>query len=901
MNLRTFLFSTILLSLVLLTKPGLAMPPHPELRDRIRSGEIEEPYFLRYRGELTEQGVNRPAGTRTLYELLGRSLDENMNILAILVDFSDNGSRVQADFFDGLLFDTTRGSLRDYYREVSYGNLTLTTVNLPGALGWQRAPQTYAYYVNRQNGFGSYPRNAQRLAEDAVHLVDPLVDFSQYDNDDDGYVDALFIIHAGPGAERTGNSNHIWSHMWRMRPQNMDGVTTEIYSMEPEFWNTAGDMTCGVYAHEMGHSVFGLPDFYDYDYDSEGLGKWSLMAGGSWNGQLGASPAHPDAWGRIQMGFVQPVIVSNDVAVATIPCVETSPVIYRLWTNGTGGQQYFLAENRQRRGYDAAIPGDGLLIYHVDDREHGNDNQWYPGHTTQGNYQVALEQADGEWNLERNMNTGDPSDPFPGTTGRTRFTRLTTPDSRDYNQQDTRVGVRRISASGDTMTASLLVGSNLNVVFAYVPDTSAIAGATLCVPVAVEDELASFGVTRVQCRIQFDPDIVVPSPPYYSRAGGIVPAGWSVTENHGTPGAVTVTAQGGAPLSGSGPLFCLVFAVPPNAVEGVVSPLRFTEMVFNQGSPAADTTGGSLTVTAPHIEFTPEAVDFGYIRVSRPAMNGLVIRNSGTAPLIVDSAQSGGVFSHDLSDPVTLLPNEWTPVRLRITPTALGEYRDTLLVYSNAGVLPRAVPVRAVGALPFLHTHPSRLTFDSTGVGEFTSLVLTVMDTGYYALRIENMAVLVGEAFTVNPDYWPRTIPGRDSLVVAVHFQPTGLGLFRDTLVIAHDAGEDVRIPVEGTGSPSAIDDDAAMNVPHEYYLSPNYPNPFNPLTTIRFGLPVSSNVSLRVFDISGREVAVLLDGFFPVGHHRIVWDAAGQPSGLYFLVLRSANFTSYRKAVLLK
>ncbi|MDD5088095.1 MAG: M6 family metalloprotease domain-containing protein, partial [bacterium] len=621
------ILATVSLTLLLLlpANRSAAMPPHPDLLEQIRAGEVPEPYYLSHHAELTARGLNAPMRTRSLHELLHRSLDEDLNILAILVDFSDNGQRTPADDFDVLLFDSARGSLRNYYQEVSYGNLTLTTVNVPGALGWQRAPQSYSYYVNHNNGFGSYPRNAQKLAEDAVHLVDAVVDFSRYDNDGDGYVDALFIVHAGPGAERTGNGNHIWSHMWSMNPQVVDGVTTEIYSMEPEFWNAPGDMTCGVYAHEMGHSVFGLPDFYDYDYDSEGLGKWSLMAGGSWNGPLGATPAHPDAWCRMTMGFVTPVCVTSDMPFVAIPNVETAPLIYRLWTNGNQGQQYFLVENRQRTGYDAAIPGEGLLIYHVDDQRHGNDNQWYPGYTEDGHYQVALEQADGLWNLEQNMNSGDGGDPFSTATG-SNFTQLTVPDNRSYASQDTRVGVRRVSASGDTMTAGLYVGSASNLVFASIPDTAAVAGATVCVPMIVEDEIAAENVTRVQCRVTFDETLVTMTPPYYDIAAGLIPASWDVIEDHTTSGTITITAQGSTPLTGSGPLFCLHATLAVLAYEGDVSPLRFVELTFNQGTPAADTTSGSLTVIAPRLETTPFNVDFGYIRVGRPAMNGLVVR-----------------------------------------------------------------------------------------------------------------------------------------------------------------------------------------------------------------------------------------------------------------------------------
>ncbi len=69
----------------------------------------------------------------------------------------------------------------------------------------------------------------------------------------------MFIVHSGSGAEHTGNNNDIWSHAWTTSsPQNHDGVKVYRYSIEPEYWLNPGDMTCGIYAHEMGHSVFGF-------------------------------------------------------------------------------------------------------------------------------------------------------------------------------------------------------------------------------------------------------------------------------------------------------------------------------------------------------------------------------------------------------------------------------------------------------------------------------------------------------------------------------------------------------------------------------------------------------------------------------------------------------------------
>ncbi len=463
--LNTRRFPGYLFALILfLCAPMLfADVPHPDLLRKISRGEIEVPYYLKNIERLRSEGVNTPAllpdGTKpTLPATTG---EVNYNAIAILVDFSDNVSQVNASYFDNLLFGTGNGTVRHYYNEVTYGNLTVVTVNLPSSLGWKRAPQTYSYYTNNSNGLGSYPQNAQKLAEDAIALANPYVNFSLYDNNNDGYVDALFIIHAGPGAEFTGNNNHIWSHKWSTHtPQLVDGVYAYIYSMEPEFWQNPGDMTCGVYAHEMGHSVFSLPDVYDRDGSSKGLGRWSLMAGGSWNGTLGNSPAHPDAWNRSKMGYVTPVNITRDTVHYPIPNVQNNQVLVRLWRQGQVGQQYFLIENRQRLGYDSALPAGGLCIYHVDESvTTQNDREWYPGYTSNGHYLVALEQADGLWSLEKNVNSGNNGDPFPGSTNKTVFDSASTPDSKDYNFNSTKVAVRNISASANVMYADLFVGN----------------------------------------------------------------------------------------------------------------------------------------------------------------------------------------------------------------------------------------------------------------------------------------------------------------------------------------------------------------------------------------------------------------------------------------------------------
>ncbi len=437
---------------MLIASVTYAMPPHPDLQDGIARGEIVPPRQTDIPLDVpVAMKLNAPSA-RQAPELSGP-----YRALCILVDFSDHVSQVTSTKFDTLIFADRTGSVRDYYQEVSYSQLDLITVNLPSSIGWQRAPQPYSYYVDDNFGTDSpYPNNTQKLCEDLVDQVDSVVDFSQYDNDDDGYVDVVMIVHAGRGAEFTGSSSDIWSHKWSISPRNRDGVFVSDYTVMPEYWISAGDMTAGVFCHELGH-VFGLPDLYDTDASSYGTGYWSLMSNGSWNGSLGNSPAHPDAWSRVRLGWVTPINIVNNTADVSIPNVESSASVFRLWSSGSAGDEYFLVENRQRIGYDAALPSAGLLIWHIDDTVNTNQHEWYPGHTGSGHYRVALEQADNQYHLEQRTSAGDTGDPFPGASNNTSFSPVSEPNSDGYAASSSYVAVTNISGSASTMNADFAV------------------------------------------------------------------------------------------------------------------------------------------------------------------------------------------------------------------------------------------------------------------------------------------------------------------------------------------------------------------------------------------------------------------------------------------------------------
>ena len=417
--------------------------------------------------------------------------------------------------FDSILStvgEVPTGSMRDYFREVSLQQFDFDSICVTR---WYTAPHPYSYYTNGQSGRGSFPNNAQQMAADAVALADPDVDFAQFDNDgpdgipnsgdDDGVVDGLFIVHAGPGAEETGSVSDIYSLKWNLRfADSRDGVTVYPFTTEPEEWAglvgsaASGQLiSIGVFCHEFGH-VLGLVDLYDTDPpdapDSQGIGEWDLMGYGVYTHPdglpLGTTPAHPSAGSKIQLGGIQPTWVFQDMTGVTIPPVETSGQVYRLWTNGQDAGEYFLLENRQPIGFDSTLvrssieagegPAHGLLIYHVDETVVGNDD---PAHkmidVEEGGGPEALSGSPGTQNLDLEFgrisaqavcggtpnvtgNLADRFDPWPGPLNQTSFDSNSCPDSHSNCGGTTQVAVQNItevpgSGGANDIQADLLV------------------------------------------------------------------------------------------------------------------------------------------------------------------------------------------------------------------------------------------------------------------------------------------------------------------------------------------------------------------------------------------------------------------------------------------------------------
>ncbi len=396
--------------------------------------------------------------------------------LVLLVSYADLSVAYTVQEFDdlfnqeGYTADGAVGSIRDYYHEVSYNALTVESTVVEAVT----LDNGYAYYgVNDAEGWDLRPRE---MVEEALDKLETRgFDFSLIDGNGDGWVDCLTVIHAGRDEACGGNDeDYIWSHKWAIHaPVTYDGVSMwqyhtvpaqRGYDSTPSSW---GIERIGTVCHEMGH-ILGLPDLYDTDGGSRGVGNFCLMSGGSWNGSLGSSPAHPSAWCRISLGWVAPTVITGAGSCA-LNQVETTPQIYKLRGN-LPANEYFLVENRQGVGFDAALPGSsrGILIWHVDDDQANNTN---PSH-----YMVDLEEASGTQHLELNLNGGDDTDYFRSGNA-TEFTSATTPDNTGYDATPLGLDVGNIGATGATMTFDVTDPDGVTVSGHVLTDTAqAVAG-----------------------------------------------------------------------------------------------------------------------------------------------------------------------------------------------------------------------------------------------------------------------------------------------------------------------------------------------------------------------------------------------------------------------------------------
>lgn len=242
--------------------------------------------------------------------------------LVILVQFTDQASMGTTPAQWNSKFFGATDSVRDYFQEASYGKLNIGAASEShgtandGVVGWLTLPYAHPNTANFPNGAAD-----RKTVADAVKAADAYVNYKAYDANNDNKLSSkelhVTVIAAGQeGSCCRSSGKAVWGHFWTLfsgEQPTVDGVlfgSAAANGGYTQFGEYHRDhmATLGIMVHEMGHDL-GLPDLYDTDLSSEGVGDWSVMGGGSWNtvsGQyLGSVPPFPDAWSRYYEGDAQ--------------------------------------------------------------------------------------------------------------------------------------------------------------------------------------------------------------------------------------------------------------------------------------------------------------------------------------------------------------------------------------------------------------------------------------------------------------------------------------------------------------------------------------------------------------------------------------------------------------------
>lgn len=256
-----------------------------------------------------------------------------------------------------------KGSVRDYFKAQSGGQFEIDF----DVVGPVDLPKGYAGYGKNDASGRDQTALVYPMVEDAVNLAkDQVTDWKQYDWDGDGLVEEVFVLYAGHGqATYPQDPDLVWPHKSAIDPMTVaDGVKVSVYACSCELGATEAIDGIGAFCHEFSHCM-GLKDHYDINGRGYGTGFWDIMCFGCYNGNS-FLPAEYNSYEKMFCGWKEPILLNAEPQkIEGMKALAAGGDTYIFYNDGNENE-YYMLENRQKTGWDAALPGEGLIVLHVD-------------------------------------------------------------------------------------------------------------------------------------------------------------------------------------------------------------------------------------------------------------------------------------------------------------------------------------------------------------------------------------------------------------------------------------------------------------------------------------------------------------------------------------------------------
>ena len=315
----------------------------------------------------------------TRFQIDGFPTTGTIRCLVILVEFNDLAFSFDHDFHyrmmneQGFSDDGATGSAAQYFTEQSMQ----TFFPQFDVVGPVKLSKNYAYYGQNNLFTGSDEGTGKMIVEACQTAHDQHgVNFADYDNNNDGEVDMVYVIYAGHGEASGAGSDYLWPKKWQLQAEyltcTLDNKKIDVYACSAELFGNpewekenGGRHSAGIgtVCHEFGH-VLGFADHYSTAETVYRLGSYDIMDYGPYNNQGHTPPAY-NAFERITLGWMTPDTLKMDpLTNVELEHIVTSNKAYVLTTSNPN-ECYYL-ENRQKTGWDQYLPGSGLMITHLD-------------------------------------------------------------------------------------------------------------------------------------------------------------------------------------------------------------------------------------------------------------------------------------------------------------------------------------------------------------------------------------------------------------------------------------------------------------------------------------------------------------------------------------------------------